>query len=592
MKTRVWKERPNHPAIEAGHISLQRNPLLARLLANRKISTGETGLFSSPKMDYVNWDQALGGINDAAHLLLNVVKKKGRVAVIGDYDVDGTSSAAMIQWLCRQLGVDCHVFLPSRHEHGYGLNAKTVPAFIKSVGKPPDLLIAADCGTSSEPEIDELRKFGAKRIAIIDHHIADQKRFSQSADIVVNWRLGTSEEMCAAGQIFVMAKVLEKMLDRKLTTDILLLAAIATVADMSPVNGLNRIIVKNGLARASKTKLPGLKQLLSFCDVDGYGLSQNDVSFTIAPLINAVGRMDRPNLAYELMIEEDEAKAMSMAAQLREYNQNRKIAQFEIAEQASELADKLLQKGIGSNGLLLIKPEWNHGIVGVVASRIVEKYFVPSIVMGEFQGNTKGSGRSMEGVHLKEIMDSCADQLFAVYGGHEMAAGATLKAGMEKQAAKIWDDACGAYFKTHPRPEPVLYYDLELPPEYVTVGNCQVLREIIHPYDRRQNPEPVFLMRGVDVVKLKRTDGGHYQMVRFSGRKDGRELPLQFKSFRSDHQDVLEGQAVDILFTMSQSWNERFGPCLWIQAMRPTSGEDWAEKSDESSMFDHAPKGV
>lgn len=575
MKLPSWRERPNRPDLEAQHRSLQKNNVVARLLANRGIGTGEVGLFFNPKLDFINWRSALGGIRQAAELFLEVRRRNGKIAVIGDYDVDGTASAAMLQLLCRQLGIHCHVFLPSRHEHGYGLNARTVPAFIQSVGTPPDLLIAADCGTSSDPEIEQLRKFGAHRIAIIDHHIADPKRFSKSADIVVNWRLGDDDEMCAAGQIFVMAKVIEAILDKKLTTELLPLAAIATVADMSPVRGLNRVIVKNGLARAPKTNLPGLRYLLQTCDVDENGISQTDVAFNIAPRINAIGRMEKSNPAYELLVEENDAQAAILAEQLEECNHDRKVLQNEIVEAATEQADRLQKNGVGQHGLMLVDSQWNIGIVGVVASRIVERFFVPTLVMGGFEGHIKGSGRSMEGVHLKNIMDSCADKLFTAYGGHEMAAGATLKDEAVTRAAEIWDSACAEYFKHNPRPDPVLFYDAELPPEYVTADNCRHLRETFHPYDRSENPEPVFRMSGLDVSGVITKSGATHSLIRFSGRKGGWRLPLQFKSFRPEHQVVLDGQTIDILYTMSQSWNERFGPCLWVKDVRVIDEMEW-----------------
>ena len=551
-------------------------PFMARLLAQRNVQDAE--LFFNPKLDFVNWAELLGGIKAAAKMLLGVAQKGGTVAVIGDYDVDGAASSAMIKILCRYLNVKCHVFLPSRHEHGYGLNSKTVPAFIESVGEPPDLLIAADCGTSSEPELDKLRQFGAKKIAIVDHHIADPKRFSASADVVINWRLAGTSEMCTAGEAFVLAKVIEKFTGERLPPELLPLAAIATVADVSPIVGVNRILVKCGLAAAGRTKLPGLRLLLEKCGLSGNGLSQMDVAFKVAPRLNAVGRMNKPNPAYDLLIEEDEKKAVSLVEELESCNGERRLLLNDISTEAIAMAE-----GCGcKHGAMLIKQGWHVGIVGIVASRVAEHLFLPSLVLGSVDGKIKGSGRSIEGVNLKAIMDSCSE-LFEVYGGHEMAAGATLKPEMVDRAPKIWDEACAAYFEKNPRPESVLWYDTEISAKKVSAYTCYRLRETLYPYDKKENPEPVFLLRGVDVTGTKISNGDTWSLMTVRGRKDGQELGLSLKTFNRSLQSIQDGQTVDFLITMAQSWDERFGPSASIVDAKVTGGgHEW----EKESIFD------
>ena len=513
------------------------------------------------------------GVTAAAKMILKVAKQGGRVAVIGDYDVDGVTSAAMLQLLCQNLGAKCHVFLPSRLEHGYGLNPKTVPAFIESVGTPPDLLIAADCGTSSEKELGQLRKFGAKRIAIIDHHIEDPKKFSASADCIVNWRQGAGgierQEMCTAGEIFVLAKILETMVDRDLTSELLPLAAIGTVADISPIVGLNRTIVKNGLSRVGRVKLPGLMLLLEKCGLDANGISQTDISFKLAPRLNATGRMGKPNPAYDLLVERDAVRAAELLAELEACNLERRSLLTKITDEAIELGNKHNFK----NGVLLFQSEWHVGIVGVVASRIAERFLLPTIIMGQAGETIKGSGRGVDGVNLKGIMDTCAEQLFTVYGGHEMAAGATLRSDIKwEDAAKIWDQACGEYFKSNPRPSGDIYYDAEIPPHRVSGQFCVQLRQTLYPYHKTTNPEPVFMLRNVQVNQIRFNEGETWKLMSFEGRMDNiGVLPLWFKSFNVEHHDILEGQTVDVLFSCAQSWSQRYGPSLQVVAIRPSA---------------------
>jgi len=573
-----WQPRPHDAQIEKDHLDRRLDPLVARLLAQRGVTAGNADLFFHPRVDMVNWAESLDGIKDAAKLLLATAKKKGRVAVIGDYDADGTLSSAMLKLLCDELGIECYVFLPSRLEHGYGLNAKTVPAFMKAVGEPPDLLIAADCGTSSGPEVEALRKFGAKRIAIIDHHIADPKRFAAGADLVVNWRLGSGQELCTAGEVFVLAKTLEGMLGgRNFTRDTLLpLAAIATVTDECPVVGLNRIIVKNGLTHIGRTTLPGLKQLVERCEcLTDEGVTQSDVNFQIGPRLNAVGRMGKADPSYDLMITKDVLRASALVDELDSTNNERKLLLAEMTEQAIEMVKAQgLDKYQG--GILLSRPDWHVGIVGVVASRIVDRYWLPTIIMGSVDGKVKGSGRSVTGVNLKAIMDSCAE-MFEVYGGHEMAAGATLVAGREATATQDWNRACEQYFATRPRPQRVQYYDAELEPERVSVQLCNLLRETLYPYHRGgTNPEPVFLMREVEVTRTKMNNGDTWRLLSFEGRKGGRALPLWFKSFNKEHHDLIEGQTIDVLFKCAQSWKPRWGPSLEVVALQVVGqGVEW-----------------
>lgn len=559
---RQWKLRPHDTELEYQHLINGWEPLMARLLAQRGIGMQEADQFFAADLADIDLFKPLGGIDQAADLLLTAARRQNTsVGVIGDYDADGVTSSAMFQRICRALGLECQVFLPHRVQHGYGLNPKTVPAFCEFIQKPPRLLFILDCGTSSEAEVCQLREFGISQIVIIDHHIPESSRLSKSADILVNWRLCGGSEMCTAGEVLMLARALDRRTDKKhdFFNQLLPLAAIGTVADISPIARENRVIVRHGLAKVGESNYIGLRMLAEICNMIDGRLSQMDVSFGLAPRLNAAGRINSAYLSYNLMVEDKIGAAGSIVSELDMMNKERKHICNELTAQALEAAEK----SNFTNGLLLINPEWNVGVVGIVASRIVDRFGIPTIVMGQTNGTIKGSGRSLGTTNIKAIMDSCAE-MFSNYGGHEMACGAALKPEYVATAPKLFDEACRNYYAKHGVPIIDRFYDAALKPTTITVRLCDQLIETFYPYCDDNNPEPVFLLSNAKVVWSKPWRGDDWQLMTYELEKDGIRIPIKFKTFDEEFGSGLEGKTLDMYFSFTQSYGTKYGPELWI----------------------------
>ena len=528
-------------------------PIVSRLLAQRNIDNIDS--FIDIAYKNLKHPNTLDGVEKAAQLFLEVVKEKGKVGVIGDYDADGILSSVMIKELCKVYNLECTVFLPSRFDHGYGLNAKTIASFKEKIGEPVDLLIVTDCGSNNEAEVLELRKFGIKKVIIIDHHLVDKKTMSKSADVLINWHLTEGhDEMCACGEVFKFIRGIKCFSNEVNPVEFLSYAAVGTVADVMPIIGDNRIIVRNGLSAGALNYVTasGLNALLRSSKVQGDGLTQEEVAFRIAPRINAVGRLDDPYIAYSLMIEENMDDAERIAEYMEIYNKDRKQLQKDIELEAESKALSANYK----HGILVYDDKWNVGVVGIVASRLVDKFRKPVVIVGAHDGVVKGSGRSVEDVNLKAILDKC-QHLFNSYGGHEAAAGVTLKKEMIKTAGKEFDQACKKYYQEQSKTNVITsYYDGALKLGAVNENIASHILDIMYPYCKYHNPEPIFLLKGVDLAKVSVKEGEGWRLLSVNVMKDGKMLEYPFKMFSHRHGSEISGLKADVYFKFPQKWSQ------------------------------------
>jgi single-stranded-DNA-specific exonuclease len=482
-----------------------------------------------------------------------------KVGVMGDYDVDGVTSCAMLKLVFDALNMPCHVFLPSRVDHGYGLNPKSVEAFFEECPYVPDLMIIADSGSSSEAEIQKMKEAGVKKVLVIDHHIIEEARYSKSADALINWRK-SGQEMCTAGLVFLLARQLSVSGHELDWMSLAPFAAVATIADVMPIWGDNRIIVRNGLSNIGACPILGLKTLISMCNVELRCVTEEDIGYRVAPCLNASGRIETCRKSYDLLLENDAVSAAQLATELRETNMNRRGIQKSIREKC---LSRLEETGV-NDGILIIDPEWNTGVVGIVASDLARKYNVPSLVMGSSGGIVKGSARSIPGVSVKKIMDSCS-HMFYRYGGHDAAAGATLGAGFMESAPEIFDKACTAYYEVNGRPAVERIYDADLRASSITKATMENVVGLFRPYCQYNNPEPLFKVSGVTVSKFDVKEGADWRLVIFSGSADGNPIPFRFKCFGDKYDNSLEGKTVDIVFSFPQHTESKWGPDLEVK---------------------------
>ncbi len=546
----MWEKRIINTSIEAECIRKGKSKFIARLLSQRNIPIETIDDFLCPSYNNLCHPYKLQGIKEASEIFCQVALKNGTVMACGDYDADGIFSCSMIKELCNIFNLKCDVFLPSRSDHGYGLNTKSVGDIINRFA-PPDLLFILDSGTNSEKEILDLKKWGAKHVVILDHHLVDKDKISKSADVLINWHLCDFQETCACGEVFHLVRGVRWLTKKVDPISFLSYAAVGILADVSPVIGNNRIIVKNGLKQYSLDNVvaSGFNALLRKSGIDSQDVSQEDILFKIAPKINAAGRLSKPDLAYYLLTEHDPDIAEDMADDLKGHNDERKKIQKEMEIEATKMVQSNIEKY--KHGIMVFKPEWKVGVVGIVASKLVETFSVPSVVICKNGEAFKGSGRSLENINLKEILDGCK-HIFEGYGGHPLAAGVHLKPEFLDKANDIFNEACEKYYKVNGYPKDIRYYDVSLSPKLISIKTVSMLLETMYPYCSQFNPEPIFLLKDAIIESPNLKEIGSWKILTFSASKDGEKTSMQFKTFNGGIGTEISGCKADIYFSFPQ----------------------------------------
>ena len=555
-----WRLRPDHKSQEKELIKHGYHPLLSRLMAQRNIIGDEAKVFVAPDYENISHPYAIHDMEKAVDLFLDTAKNHKTVGFITDFDADGVISAAMLTELCRVFDVKCNAFLPSRLLHGYGLSKKSTDAFKdKYANDIPDLLFILDSGSSCYAEIEDLKQWGVKNICVIDHHIINTAKQSTNVNALVNWHLSDiPNEMCTCGLIFQFIRGIRWKTKKVNSISFLTLAAIGTIADCMPIYGDNRIIVKNGLTSYALNSITtaGLHALIGDDVLKKGYITQEDVSYRIAPRINAVGRIHHPDLIYGLMTEADPSMAAKIAKAVIGYNEDRKdIQKKDEAEATTKASEQMTDYGV-----LVYDETWHIGVAGIVASRLTEAFYKPALVIGRFEGVWRGSGRSVPGVNIKEILDDCKE-MFIAYGGHEQACGVTVKDEYIERANQLFNDACKRYYEANSVVlKPFNYYDATLKIGAVTEENANLLIQNMAPYCDEKNPEPTFLLKQVTITDVEVKTMKKYILLKFRVTKDGHKLDQCFSSFQLwlKYGYDLQDAVADVYFRFPQATDFRF----------------------------------
>lgn len=494
--------------VERTAMSLGVTPRLVRLMLHRKItSPDDMQAYLSPSLKKLAPLETRYGVIAAAELIAAAVAEGKRVAVWGDYDVDGVSSTALLKEFFAAKDIEILHKLPHREHDGYGVNVRGVEELAEAGA---GVLITVDCGITDVGAVRRAKELGMT-VVVTDHHLPGEEM--PSADAVCNPRLCDLPEDVPAGVgvVFMLAAALNAELpgERVDIRQYLDFVALGMVADIVKLTGQNRILVKNGLLLIKDTKRPGIAALK---EVAGYKrtapLGAGQVGFGLAPRINAAGRLDVADTALELLTTGDGEKARLLAGKLDALNSRRRKLEDDIFAEASEQAAEQAER----QGLVLFAPHWHGGVIGIVASRIVEKFYKPTLVLTEENGALKGSGRSISLFNIFEGISACAEHLTR-FGGHRMAAGLGLAPDKLDAFREDFDKAVRAQLGDDPIC-PSLDVDEELPFHEVTHTLLKEL-DLMQPFGPG-NPEPVFTSVPVRVkdhsifgkkhVRLKLTD--------------------------------------------------------------------------------------
>ena len=438
------------------------HPVLKRIYASRNIKSSEDLDYSLGSL--IPYEE-LGGIDDAVILLQEMITQKKRILIVADFDADGATSCALaIRGLTAMGAEDVIYVVPNRFEHGYGLSPKIVDV---ALDHDPDLIVTVDNGISSISGVEHAKKNGIK-VLITDHHLPGDKL--PSADVIINPQLKEnkfpSKNLAGVGVIFYILLALraklkaenwfdEKNIKYPNLANLLDLVALGTISDLVPLDKNNRTMVAHGLKLMRKNKSKaGILAILNQSGRQLSTLTSGDLSFAIAPRLNAAGRLTDMSLGIECLLTDDKENAVEMAKKLNQLNIERRQIQNNMEEQALTEFEKYLQDTSKKmpHGICIYNQNWHQGVVGILAAKIKEKFNRPAIVFAqECQGILKGSARSITELHIKDVFDEIArlyPELILTFGGHAMAAGLTIEESQFDRFSDVFNKVVNQYISS------------------------------------------------------------------------------------------------------------------------------------------------
>jgi len=515
---------------------------LASLLVRRGFGdVSAAGDYLNPKMRSLSAPELLPGMSRAVARVLAAVSAGERIVLYGDYDVDGITSLAILARVLKAFGVQAECFLPLRVGEGYGLSAVGVARCCEL--HRPQLLLAVDCGTTSVKEIAELRARGVD-VVVLDHHEPGPERPDCIA--LVNPKCGPDfHSLCSAGIAFKLAHAMVKQapvagLDLREYFD---LVALATVADIVPLTGENRIFVRHGLRQMAKTRWPGIAALMEVSGVVP-PVRGGDVGFRLGPRINAAGRLGPAQDALRLLLTDDRAEAGRLAAGLDAHNCERQGVERSVVREAEEWVAKHFDSS-RDTAIVAGRRGWHVGVLGVVASRVMRRHHRPTFIVGfDESGSGKGSGRSIEGLPLVDMLRRCAPHL-EKFGGHNMAAGVSLHEGSFPAFREAFDLAARA-MANEDILTPRLQIDAEIELHDLDFSLLEA-QDLIEPFGAA-NPQPILYTRAVAPDGAPRPMKEKHLKIEFSAGR--RRFPAVFFNARTED---LPRPPWDVAYTLD--WN-------------------------------------
>ena len=516
------------------------NPLLAVLLASRGLSGREDVRFLTEESCLPLYDpMQMRDMDRAVARLRRAIEDREHVAVHGDYDVDGLTSVCLLTNYLRGKGLTCETYIPERLE-GYGVKAQSLELLRE---KGVTLVITVDCGITAAEEAEYAKTLGLDMI-ITDHHEC-KERLPDAAAVIDPKRPDCSYPNCALAGVGVAFKLVCAMegADR---TDALLseygdLVALGTIADVMPVVGENRLLIRRGVEEIRRGGRAGIRHLAvaSGCE-SSRDVSMNCVGFSLAPRLNAAGRLGNISAALELLMAQDDETAERLAQELCEMNRTRQQMVNDVYGDAVRMLEADPPEG---RPIVIASDKWHQGVAGIVASRLAEAYLLPAVVICVENGSGRGSCRSVGDFNLFAVLSKCAD-LLDHFGGHEMAAGLTVREDLIPELRRRLGEAYSAAAAKISKP--ALHVDFEVvKPGLLTVENVESL-SLLEPFGNG-NPSPLLCMQNVGVTGVIPLSGGRH--TKLTVRKNGESFDCIFFCRTAKEIGVREGDTADLAFT-------------------------------------------
>ena len=537
---------------------------LARLLAARGMQNAQqANKFLNPSLGDLHSPYLMTGLRAAVERLRAAIERGETIFIYGDYDVDGTTAIVILKTALELCGgtVDYHV--PHRIREGYGMKEEVIE---EAADRGIRVIISVDTGIRAFAAAETAQRRGVDLI-VTDHHLPHSEGVPKALAVVNPNQPGCQypcKSLCGAGVAFKIAQaLLEESGRQRLLPSFLKMVAIATIADAVPLAGENRVFARLGLDGLRKPVNAGLRALLANCDLDGSRpLSAGNIAFRVAPRLNAAGRMDVAERVIRLFTEKDAAKAAEMALELDQLNGDRQNAEQRIMDEINarmEASPELKD----AHCLVLEGEGWHRGVVGICASRVVERWRRPTLVLSCEDGEAHGSGRSIAAFHLLQALESCPE-LFSRFGGHAHAVGCALLAERIPELRSRLD----AYARQRLTPEdfvPVLEYDAEIGLEEITNDFWLALQKL-EPFGAT-NPTPVFVVRNSKLVQPARTlKEKHIKLRVVPGENDdkrrfqrAREVLGWRMAERVVQDGLVAGDTLDLAFSLDYNSHPEFG---------------------------------
>jgi single-stranded-DNA-specific exonuclease len=522
MPSKRWLIAPGNPTVEAQlGAALQLHPVAARLLVNRGIaSIAGAREFLNPSLQQLHDPSLMHGMPEAVERLARGLRAQEALAIYGDYDVDGITATAVLSWFFRDIGVPVPYYLPHRMREGYGLNAGAIRLL---AAQGTRVLITVDCGITGHEEVRLAKSLGMD-VIVTDHHQVPPAL--PEAVAVLNPHQPACSypamELSGVGIAFKLVMALRSRLRREAPWAGQLpnlrrhldLVALGTIADVAPLKGENRVLVRHGLQALTKSGKLGVQALKQVAGLDGQAVGPRQVGFALAPRLNAAGRLAAAQAGVELLLSADAARAEQLARDLDTMNRERQAVQAQIYEEAKAAIEA--EGGVEERGVIVLASErWHPGVVGIVASKLVEEFGRPAILIGLEGSIGKGSGRSIAAFHLYRALVACQEHLMG-FGGHEHAAG--LRVGREqipafREALNRWSSEQWSTTDC----TPLLAIDAEVKLEDIDDNLLEFITRL-EPFGEG-NSQPLLLARGVEVVGEPTTVGKEQQHLRLTLRQ-------------------------------------------------------------------------
>lgn len=571
MTPKRWSLLPEDIQAEARlQIELGVHPITARLLVQRGLTTPEAAdRFLNPTLDRLYDPMLLPDAEAACARLKIALANKEKILVHGDYDGDGLTSSALWTRLLRSLGGNVDVFVPHRKRDGYDMR---IPIIEQAKQEGVTLIVTTDCGIQRVDEVEHAREAGID-VIITDHHTPGA--ILPRAVAVVNPQRKDSQypfrHLAGVGVAFKMGEALTRYLGhgvngfRRAYLD---LAAIGTVTDVMPLLDENRILVKHGLEHLQETKKPGLRALIDVCGYADKKLDTRSIGFGIGPRLNSASRIDETKIALDLLMTKDEDEAVSLARRLNELNQQRRDEQDKVFEEAME---QVVRQDMTEAKCLVVSGNWRGGIIGIVASKIVDRFHRPCVVIGtdDTTGLGRGSARSITAFNMFDAVNACT-ALLEEYGGHAHAAGMSIRTENIVDFAAQMNHLAGVALSDEDI-LPTLEVAVELSPAEIS---SDLLNQVaaMEPFGNG-NPEPLFVSRSVPVMEVMRM-GNEKQHLRLTLRADGLNGRDSVQSpwfFRGELAEMLETvPSLDICYKPQfNDWNGRRSIQFLLEDIKP-----------------------